>query len=476
MKKNNYFCLLLCLLLVFACMPTHSGAVADTGENGRSNTAVTNGCHSADASIAFLGSDRLVENVEAAFLYEVSSDTLMYALNPDAQVYPASLVKILTALIAVEQGNPDDIVTVTDTVLSSVPYDAVSAKLQVDEQMSLDNLLYCMMVGSANDAAAVIADHISGDQSAFVEEMNRYAEALGCTGTQFQNVHGLHDENQYTTARDMARILSAAVKNEAFMAYFSAVHYTVPATNKAEARELSSGNFLMNTDSMQIYYDARVTGGRTGVTNDGKRCLATSAESNGLQLISIVMGAQSTFAEDGNTVTYGGFKETTALLDAGFNGYKTVQILFAGQALKQSSVSDGSSDIVLGPQVSISTVLPEGVMLSDLTFQYADAFGELQAPIEAGEVLSNVQVWYGNICIAQADLFAMNSVQSKTAAQNMNQAQETPDGLNPALSAAFWILGSIVVLIFLVQIVRRMRSVVARNRSKRYRRDRRRSR
>ena len=116
-------------------------------------------------------------------------------------------------------------------------------------------------------------------------------------------------------------------ENEQFKKLFSAVEYTVPATNLSPARELKSKNFLMTADSVEIYYDERVTGGRTGVGNDDKRCMATTAEKDGMELICILMGAESTKAEDGRTLVYGGFKETTALYDAVYESYKIASVI-----------------------------------------------------------------------------------------------------------------------------------------------------
>ena len=136
-----------------------------------------------------------------------------------------------------------DVIVVKENVLATVPISAVSVDLQVDELVTLEDLLYCMMVASANDAAAVIAEHISGDISAFVTEMNQRAAQIGCTDTVFTNVHGLHDDDQYTTARDIAKILAVASENTLFMDVFSAVEYDMPATNKTDARNLVSGNY-----------------------------------------------------------------------------------------------------------------------------------------------------------------------------------------------------------------------------------------
>ena len=401
---------ILSLLIIFACINMYVFA-----DEEFSNGTAGSSCHTLDATTAYLGAVQITENVNATVVYETNSDTLMYAQNADAKMFPSSLVKIMTALIAVEKGNLEDPIVVTQEVLDTVPYYAASAELVAGEEISLSDLLYCMMVGSANDAAAVIATHICGSQDAFVAEMNAYAKKLGCNATQFVNVHGLHDEQQYTSARDMAKIASAAVKNDEFLKYFSAVHYELPATNKSEARKLDSGNFLMNFDDIQIYYDERVKGGRTGVTDDGLRCLATLAEQSNMQLVCIVMGSESTFSDSGSTLTYGSFKETSALLDAALGGFRVVQVLHEDQALKQCEVLNGENDVVLGARSSAYAVLPNDISVSDLSYQIQQTSAQLTAPITAGQTLSFVTIWYGNLCIGQADLAAMNSVRQLAA-------------------------------------------------------------
>ncbi len=476
MKKKHCIWRVLLIALLIGCLLVPVSA-EDTDTSAVADLSVTGGSHSMDAANPVLGSDRKVKNMESAIVYEIETDTLMYAFNPDAKAYPSSLVKILTALIAVEEGNLNDVVSVKKTVIDTIPYDAVSAELQEDEVITLRDLLYCMLVDSANDAAAVIADYVGGNQEAFVRKMNQYAAELGCKGTQFVNVHGLHHENQYTTARDMGKILARAAKNEKFMEIFSTITYTVPATNKSKERELSSGNFMMNTvDGMEIYYDERVTGGRTGTTEAGKRCFATTAQSGNLKVITVLMGAKSEYEEDGYTVrSFGGFSETKKLLDLCFTGYKPAQVLFDGQVLTQYPVLDGQNAVSAGVRLSAATVLPEKAKLSDLSFRYADEV-QLTAPITAGQKLSDVQVWYKNTCVAQAELFALNDVKPVNTGIVAVTAEDTTAVWRNVGIVAGIILGVVAAAVILLFSIRFVRLSLARKRSKQYRRSRRRSR
>ena len=428
--------------------------------------------YSINGTNSYLGSTKQIENATSAFLYEYESDTLMYAWNPDLRVSPSSLVKILTALIAVENGNLDTIVCVDNKTLSEVPFDAVSVNLVADEQITLHDLLMCMMVGSGNDAAAVIATHISGSQEAFVDEMNRYAQSIGCVDTQFTNVHGLHDENQYSTARDLARILSEAVKNESFMTFFSTVYYTVPATNKSESRSLDSSNFLMNNSDMEIYYDSRVTGGRTGISGDGTRCLAATAEQNGLHVLCVITGAESTFDDSGNTTVYGSFKEASALFDTVFNGYKRACVFYPGQILTQFSVSNGRNDVILGVQDAVSVILPTDTTSDDLQYRYLQP-QTLQAPVNKGDILFPVEVWHGNVCLMKINLYAMNDVPSSLD----TALDQSDDARLPGIGAVIVLVIIAVIVLTAISFmgIRRWRKIRVKKRSRRYRIERKRS-
>lgn len=476
MRKKGAICLGLALILALSavCMPV---LATEVQPENQSQTATYNSSYSTDAQVGILGAEQLVENAKSVFLYETNSDTLMYAWNPDEQMIPSSLVKIMTALIAVESGRLSDAVTVKQSVLDTIPKDAVNAKLVADEVITLEDLVHCMMVGSANDAAAVIAEHVGGSQLGFVRMMNERAAELGCTGTEFTNAHGIQDNIQHTTARDMAKIIEVAIENEKFEEFFGTVYHVVEATNKSDERNMLTGNYMLTQekDDVRIYYDPRVTGGRTGVNNDGSRCLASVSESNGMKLICVVMGAQSTLHEETFAIkVFGGYNETRELLDIGYGGYKTAQILYAGQTLVQRTVLNGSGTVSLGSDVFVSAVLPEKVTTSELTYRYTDTGSELTAPIKKGDKISSVEVWYGNLCVAQADLYAMNSVrQAKSVVVSVDNG-----------GVSWWVVLLIIIgvaaLVFVglvaVRFANRAKAMAKRRRDRRYARNRRRSR
>lgn len=426
MKKIGILLMLICF--IFCAVPATAQTLDETvGETVPEETempfadsGVTGGI---DAPGAMLGTEKLINNVRAAVLYEANSQTMMYSWNADTQMYPASFVKIMTAMVALREGDLSSNVTVKQSSIEGIPQDAISVKLMDGEVLSLNDLMYCMIVTSANDAAVVIAEHIAGSEQAFVEKMNAYAEEIGCVGTHFTNVTGLHDDNQHITARDAARMLDLAMRDETFSKMFTTYYYDVPATNKSDDRHLSSSNSMMDTKSY-LYYDARVIGGRAGVTYDGRRSMAAVSESNGMRIISIVMGTDSVYQEDGYTaIRIGGYKETTALLDLCYNGYKVADILFPNQTLRQIPLQDGNSDVVIGPKESVLAVLPQNAKLEDLIFRYTDKV--FSAPVEKGQPASDVQVWINGACVAEAELYAMNRVEALSNLTNNGQATGT---------------------------------------------------
>lgn len=445
-------------------------AIPAAANNADTDLSVTQGCHTIDAKKPMLASSEDLSNLYAAFLFDTTHDTLVYAVNPDQQYYPSSLVKIMTGLMIAERANLTDQVTVRQDVLNTLPAGSLSAGLQAGELVTMQDLLYCMLVQSANDAAAVAADYICGSQEAFVREMNAYAAELGCINTNFVNVHGLHNDAQLSTARDIAKMLSAAANNEVFMDAFSAVEYTVPATNMSEPRELSSTNFLM---TQYDYMDSRVTGGRTGAVVSGERNLAVMAEKDDVQLFCVVLGSASKLSDGGKVITYGSFKETSALLDKGFTQQQPVQIFYENQVLKQFEVANGDSDVTVSVQNSVVTLLPQGVTQANLSYRYIDNGTGIRAPVKAGDPISSVQVWYKDLCLAQADLYALHDVDVKKVIETAEIGEETGTSAYTVFIVVAVIVGLLLILLFGRRLIFQM---IHRRRIRRHRMNRRRRR
>lgn len=402
MKIMRIFSLFLAIFLLLGTL--NVPVLATEGD-----PAVTNGCHSVDAAMTLSTEEKITETAKAAIVYELNSGTMLYAHNPDGKIYPTSMVKMMTTLVALENADLDEMVIVSRSMRQQVPIGILGIDLKTDEEISLRDLLYCNMVASASDASVIIAMHVGGSISGFLQMMNDKALELGCQNTRYGNVHGLHDENTYTTARDICRISEFALKNETFREIFCTANYTVPATNKSDERVIKTTNHMMN-ESNSKYYDKRVTGGKTGATDEGGRCLTLTAEKDGMEILCVLMGATPTMASNGSVKAYGSFEESKVLMDYAFENFEFRQVFFDGQSLSQYPVGNGASHVVTQATTSISTVLPADVDETQLKWDYHLSDGNLTAPVEKGQVLGVAQVWYGAKCLAQTDMVAMHAV------------------------------------------------------------------
>lgn len=471
MRFRRIICIVLCLICLLGA--------ANPATATETDLSVTAGCRSVDAAKAIGGSEALAD-VKAALVYERTTGTLVYSYNIDDLIYPSSMVKLMTALVALEQGDPDAVVTVTRSALDSVAIGSVSAGLVRGEEITLRDLLYCMMVASANDAAAVIAEHIGGSQSGFVALMNEKAEQIGCTGTHFSNAHGLHDEQTYTTARDILRLLNYCLANEKFKTLFEAVNYTVPATNLSPERYIITTNYMMSKEYKKNYFDERVTGGKTGATDAAGRCLAVTAKVGDMELVAIVMGAKATYASDGLSLTkFGSFEAMDTLLDYVQSGFECRQLFYEGQVIAQYSVDGGSNNAVTTPVSDGFCVLPKGITAEELVFQYDRNVEGLKAPVEKGQAIGTIEVWYGNICLANTVLAAMNGVSEYVAYEEpkstTDQKNEKAHGeiLAKILGIAFGVVLAAIIGMFLIRVVQ---TAVIKARVRRRRKNRRRNR
>ena len=402
---------LLAYILSLVMLLTLFGIPAAATQEDEADLTVTNGSHGIDAAMPYMGTNKLVDRVKSVFMYETNSDTLLYSWNADTQIHPASLVKVMTALVVLENCDLQQMATATKTALSSITNQDIAINLEPGEQMSVEDLLYAMLVYAANDAAVVLAEHTSGSVEAFVEQMNIRAQELGCTGSVFMNPHGLHHDQQYMTARDVCRIILAALEHEVFRTIFCTEYYTIPATNMSDERRIVTNNYLINADFVAIYLDHRVKGGRTGVSQDSRRNIASLSEVGDMEVVCVVMGAESVIASNGYSVdVYGGFPETISLLDQAYSNTARRQIICADQILKRQTVVNGDHDVFYVCRETFTTVLPAEYTLDELDFRYTEVPGSLNAPITKGQNMAYLQVWHGNRCLAETEVYAANDV------------------------------------------------------------------
>lgn len=358
-----------------------------------------------------------------ALVLDKNSGMVFYSKNADQKVYPASTTKIMTVLLAVEaiengQVSIYDEVTASQNMSYDLISDGSSAGIVTGETMTLENLLYCAMVSSANEACNVIAEYIGGTSSGFIDMMNARAAALGCTNTHFSNTHGLPDENHYTTANDYALIVEEAVSHDLFMDFCNVPSVTIPATNMSGERSLNNSNALICDKSIYggKYLYPYAAGIKTGFTSDAGYCLVSTAANNDIDLIALVFGGQSYSAEDGST-GYTNFEDSIKLYDWVFNNFSYQEILSSVSNVAQVDVSMGSDadHVNLRPDMSITALLPNDTDLSSfdrkITIFSQEEGRELTAPISAGETLGEIVLSKDNVTYGKAKLVAASTIE-----------------------------------------------------------------
>lgn len=354
-------------------------------------------------------------NAKSAALIELNTHAIIFSYELDKQVYPASLTKIMTCMLALENGNLDDIITISSTAFTDVDDYSSNAGLVEGERLTLRQLLYCVMVSSANEACNAVAEYISGDIESFVILMNQKAQELGMTNTHFANPHGLHDDDHYTTARDLATLATWAWQNPQFREFSTTVEYTLPASDVAEERSLHTTNYLMVNSPDNKYYYELASGVKTGFTTPAGGCLIATATSGELSFLSVVCGCSTVVHDDGSQ-TDQRFTQTKELLQFGFDNYSFVQVLSGTAMLDQPEVrnAEGRNNVVVHAKQDVTVLLPNECKPEDITMKLDyDFLPPLKAPLEEGQRVGTVTAYYTNIPLAQTDLVTLTAVEEK---------------------------------------------------------------
>lgn len=251
---------------------------------------------------------------ESAIVMDLDSGTFLYSKNMDAVKYPASITKIMTTLLAIENSSPNERVTFSENAIYGIERDSSHIGIRVGEILSMDECWYGMMLESANEVCLAVAEHISGSVDGFVELMNQKATELGCINTHFTNPNGLPDENHYTTAHDMALIAQAAYNNKTFRQVCRTQIYCIPKTNKCGEERWLNNHHKMLPKGVYAYNGC--TGGKTGFTMAALNTLVTYAERDGRRLVCVSLrtnGAQI-------------YTDTASMLDYGFNNFQNITL------------------------------------------------------------------------------------------------------------------------------------------------------
>lgn len=352
---------------------------------------------------------------EAVLLMEASTGKVVYEKNGYEKKYPASTTKIMTAILAIEHCNLNETATASEFAINSVPSGYSTANIQIGETLSVKDLLYALMLQSANESAVILAEHVSGSQEAFANLMNEKAKELGCKNTHFINPNGIHNENHYTTAYDLALITQYAMKNQTFRDIVKTTSFTLPATTSypSESRTYANTNNLIIYDARNRpdnYYYKYATGVKTGYTSAAKNCLVASAEKNGIEYISVVLGASITYESTGSVSHR--YVDTISLFDYAFDNFSFRKLKSANNLIKTIKIENGkkdenSLDLLIASDVNSLVSLENKSNQIDPEITLKEG---LSAPIAKGDIVGTISYKVEGINYT-TDLIAGNDVE-----------------------------------------------------------------
>lgn len=345
---------------------------------------------------------------QAVILIDAKTGIVLFEKNPDRRMYPASTTKIMTAMVAleaVEKGEVslDQEFELSQEAFNTLALDGSSIYLKVGEKMTLDNLLKGLLIASGNDTAVTIAEGIAGSIDGFVERMNKKASDLGLQNTHFVNPHGLHDENHYTTARELSIITKKAMENETFRSIVECAHIYLDPTEMTEQRYFINTNNLVSRYRYPQYYYEYATGVKTGFTSEAGACLVSSAEKDGRSVISVVMNAQdSSYSHN----------ESRAILDYGLNNFaprKLAKIHDLFGEVKVEQAADDMDHIILSAKNNLEVLFPIDGNIEDVE-QIVEIPDEVTAPVYAGQVVGKVSFVYKGQKLGEVELVSRDNV------------------------------------------------------------------
>ncbi|WP_250277482.1 D-alanyl-D-alanine carboxypeptidase family protein [[Clostridium] colinum] len=405
--------------------------------------------------------DMLNLTAKSAVLIDAKTGIVIYEKNKDEKSYPASTTKIMTALLAIENTNPTDILTHSHNAVYNIGPGSSHIGMRENEQITMEQALHGVLLASANEVCMAIAEHISGNVEDFVELMNKRAQKLGAKNTHFVNPHGFHDDNHYTTSYDMALIMKEAIKNEEFVKYINTPTYRISTTNIVnEERVLNNSNKLILKTSP--YYYEYCIGGKTGFTNEAGNTLVTYAKKDNIELISVVM------RDEGYKV----YDDTKTLFEYGFSAYEQKEIFNKEgyknkvpvfQKFKEQEIPLG--DIYLLAEDNLSINLPKNVDVSKI-IKVDNIPKPVLGPINIGDKVGTLDFLYEDNIIASVNLISETKLDIIDEAK-LEKKEKLKSMSKIFLNIVKYIgIGLIVLLILFFILMIIVKSVVKRKRKR----------
>lgn len=383
-----------------------------------------------------------VNYAQSALLMDMSSGRLLYGKNIDQRLYPASTTKIMTGILAIEMGNMDEVVTASYEAIKPITMEDSHMGILTGEEMTFEQYLIGMLVYSANDAANVIAVHLAGSIEGFADIMNQKAAELGMTNTHFENPCGTHNDNHYTTARDLAILSQYAMKNEKFREIVKMPVYKIAPTNKYKTERVlvNTNLFLSTSRSVQHYYPP-CNGIKTGHTSESGYCLVSSAQYNDTELLAVVMKCENTNDNEG---AYS-YIDSKTLFNFGFDNYVNQVIANPGDIVSDSKVKEAKNDIrvALTVDVNVNALVPSSEENAAEIITNVNIPDELYAPINKGDVIGTVTYTYKGTQIGTANLVATNNVERNEILHILNLILKV-------ITSPFFFIPAIIVILLII--------------------------
>lgn len=354
--------------------------------------------------------DALELDADAAILIDATTGEILYEKNPYKKEYPASITKLMTMLLAFENCSLDETVTFSRNAVYSIEPGSSNIGIDQGEELTVEQCLYGIMLQSANEVSNGIAEHIDGSMEEFAKHMTQRAKELGAQNTNFVNANGLHDENHYTTAYDMALIAKELLKYPEFKEILGSTYYEIPPTNiQPETRYLHGQTQLIKSAS-SFYYE-ECEGGKTGFTDQARNTLVAYAKRGDTEVISVVLYSTG----------YGEYTDTIKLFDYGLDNFKTVNICKSGdqcgktQAVTESFMSSSSEDLPVGYADSITVTIPAISSESNIEISH-NIPTTVSTPVKEGDVIGTAQFSLNGEVIGETNLLALSNAGEQESA------------------------------------------------------------
>lgn len=485
MKQFQYIFLIFVSVLLFGCtvmsslpMVTVTARAAeeedDEAETGDEEAVLPEGpqndleIRASEQGVAWpVGPDALWS--DKAILIDLDTGVALYEKNADAQDFPASTTKIMTAMLVLENASMDDVVTFSADAVNKTEGSGIWR--MEGEQLTVEQCMYALMLASANECAYALAEYVTGgDHDAFVQMMNDRAAVLGCENTHFTNTNGLPDEEHVTTARDLAKIARAAYQNETFRQIAGTEEYRIPATNMQDEEVLMYNHHKMicgkKTDK---YLYEPATAGKTGYTKDALHTLVTFAEKDGKRLAVVVLRSTGDAQ----------YTETQDLFEYGFANFINLNISENETRLDQSALTEGYT-VPEGRQVTDAQIDPNAMLTLPVDVSISDTTAEVvYETAEDGSQTGDVIYTYGGNEVGRAEIL-ITSEEVKPAQEVFSSAEEeienaaSDGGMTDRITALLkdpelqkkLLIPVVVVIVIIVVLVLAIRRAIRRHRQK----------